>query len=249
MNTLLLSSLVAITTSLTLAADVNPGVIMGSGIGNGSFTVDTANGIELGLRAKVRFDSGGNPSGTYNYDGVNTYSFNPADGSPPAGHSMWSFDWSINSDVAGSSGDNLTAFTYQLALFKINADGTNINDAVAFDPINALYNDHSIGNNMTTAATDSIAGDPVAYANLIANNNVAQNSWRYGWFDGAPGTALENWDPNAPGTYIIRLTAFDGGIEAASTDININVVPLPTGALAGLGLLGTLAGVRIIRRR
>lgn len=51
------------------------------------------------------------------------------------------------------------------------------------------------------------------------------------------------------GTYIIRLTAFDGTDIVASSEITVNVVPLPPAALAGLGLLGGLVGVRSIRRR
>ena len=248
MNTFALGMLVAATTTFASADILTHGVIFGSGNANGSFTTNVSNGIELGLRAKVRFDLSGQPSGVHNYDGVDTYTFSPDNGTPPAGHSMWSFDWSVNSDVAGSSGNNLNDFTYELALYKLNADGTNDSDALIFDPINGVYFDHSIGDNMTTSATDSVAGDPFAYANLISSNNVAQNSWRHGWLD-TPTNALANWDPDALGSYIIRLTAFDNGIEAASTDITINVVPLPTSALAGLGLLGALGGIRIIRRR
>jgi hypothetical protein len=39
------------------------------------------------------------------------------------------------------------------------------------------------------------------------------------------------------------------GAALLSNEINIQVVPLPTAAWAGLGLLGTLAGVRAVRRR
>ena len=37
-------------------------VIFGSGNANGDFTVDRGNGIEVGLRAKLRFDAAGNPT-------------------------------------------------------------------------------------------------------------------------------------------------------------------------------------------
>ena len=64
-------------------------------------------------------------------------------------------------------------------------------------------------------------------------------------------TALEDWDPNAAGTYIIRLTAFNAstGAEVLSNSINVHIVPLPPAAWAGLATLGAAFGVRKLRRR
>jgi len=249
-RTLIFAAIAAAATLANASDMVNPGVIFGSGNANGDFTIATGGGIELGLRAKRRYNSAGVPDGVTNYDGVDSYTFNPANGNPPANRAMWNFEFSINSDVAGTTGSNLAAFTYELAMFTVGADGTDINDALAFDPINTLYADHSIGDNSTTSATDSIATNATNYADLITNNNVAQNSWNYGFFNGAGSGALEGINPAAKGTYIVRLTAFDeAGLEIISTDIYVTVVPLPTAAFAGLGLLGLGAGVRTIRRR
>ena len=61
MKTMLSAVFLAAATSLTMAADVDPGVIFGTGVTNGSFTTDTSGGgtngtaIELGLRARVRY--------------------------------------------------------------------------------------------------------------------------------------------------------------------------------------------------
>ena len=249
MKTMMMAAAIAGLSAIATADDVHPGVIFGSGNANGSFTTSTSNGIELGLRAKTRYNSSGLPENTFNWDGVDTYTFDPADGNAPANRAMWNFEFSINTDVADATGNNLSDFSYQLALFRVGADGTNIADAFAFDPINTLYADHSIGDNTTTSSTDQIAGDPVSYASLISSNNVAQNSWNYGFFNGSGTGALEGMDPSLAGSYIIRLTAFDGATAIGSTDITVNVVPLPTAALAGLGLLGVLGGTRIIRRR
>lgn len=259
MKTLLTAAVLAGATSLTLAADVNPDVIFGSGNANGSFTLASGSGIELGLRAKVRYNDFNAPENTFNFNGVDTYTMKAGspDGAPaPAwaqgDNARWNFEWSVNSDVNGTTGNNLNDFVYQIAMFKIGADGTNINDALAFDPINQLWADNSIGDNTTGngLGTEAGSGDVVTYAGLIANNNVAQNSWNYGFFDGNPGDALENFDFNAQGTYIIRLTAFDlSGVEVATDSIYINVVPVPTAVFAGLGMLGALAGVRVVRRR
>lgn len=249
MYTKIAACAIAFGASAALAGDVNPGVIFGSGNANGSFTIDSNSGVEIGLRAKTRYNSSGVAENTFNWDGGSTYTFDPANGSPAANRAMWNFEWSINTDVDGDTGNNLSDFTYQLALFSIDSDGTNLADAFVFDPINTLYADHSIGDNSTTAATDSVAGDPISYASLIAGNNVAQNSWNYGFFNGLGSGALEGIDPSMAGTYIIRLTAFDGTGIVASSEITVNVVPLPPAAFAGLGLLGGLVGVRAIRRR
>lgn len=249
MKKIMMLGAIAAATAFASAGNVNPDVIFGSGNANGGFTLgtDAGNTVELGLRAKVRYNAAGSPENTFNYDGGHTYTFNPADGNAPGNRAMWNFEWSVNTDTTGSTGDKLNDFTYQLAMFKVNADGTDINDAVAFDLINAPYFDHAIGDNTTGNGNGVVAADPTAYATLIGNKNVAQNSWNYDFFDGAG--ALTGWDPNQSGEYIIRLTMFDGGTTVATTDITVNVVPLPTAAFAGLGLLGVLGGARVIRRR
>jgi hypothetical protein len=45
----------------------------GSGNANGAWTLNRNNGVELGLRAKVRFDENNSPRSIYNYDGVDSY--------------------------------------------------------------------------------------------------------------------------------------------------------------------------------
>lgn len=250
MKTTLTVAALALGVSSAMAADVNPDVIFGSGNANGSFTVDTGSGVELGLRAKVRYNSSGSPENTFNWDGTDTYTFNPNNGNPAANRAMWNFEWSVNTDVEDTTGNNLNDFTYELSLFKVNADGTNIADALTFDPINATYADHAIGDNTTGNGDGVSAADATAYASMISSKNVAQNSWNYGFFNGSGFGVLEGIDPSAVGSYIIRLTAFDGYMmEVASTEITVNVVPVPTAAFAGLGLLGSLAGIRAIRRR
>ncbi len=60
-----------------------------------------------------------------------------------------------------------------------------------------------------------------------------------------------SFDPNAIGEYELRLTIRDRNTNAIEAEVSntINVVPLPPAAFAGLGLLGSLVGVRAIRRR
>lgn len=139
--------------------NVTPNILFGEGNANGFFTVDKDNGVELGLRAKIRYQ------GVYNSDGAGTYSFLPTDN--------WNVEWSINSDYEGTTGTKLSGLTYVLTGYFY---GSN----VAYDPVNVLIADHGIGDNSTAngAGDNDGARTPVSYASLIAANNVAQNSWR-----------------------------------------------------------------------
>ena len=92
MKSFLIATLIASTATLASADDVFPGVIFGSGNANGSFTTSTSGGIELGLRGKLRYNSSGSPENTFNYDGGNTYTFDPSNSSAPANRSIWNFE-------------------------------------------------------------------------------------------------------------------------------------------------------------
>ncbi|WP_339722290.1 PEP-CTERM sorting domain-containing protein [uncultured Paraglaciecola sp.] len=248
MAALLLGSMLSVSASADLIfdADVTSNVIMGSGVTNGSFTVAQANGVELGLRGKLRHNAAGAPENTYNSNSDGTYSFDagvaPTQAAPTA---VWSFEWSINSNFDGNGGD-LDDYTYVLGL---DTDPTAAVSMFNFDPINDVnpnYGvvawDHSIGDNSTGngAGTETVGADTAGYASLTSTNNLAQNSWKAHWFFG-PG-----FDPTLDATYDISLTAFDanGGL-AATTLIQIIVgagateVPEPgTMALLLTGLLG-----------
>ncbi|MFI4862527.1 MAG: PEP-CTERM sorting domain-containing protein [Phycisphaerales bacterium JB063] len=223
--------------------DVTPDIIFGDGNANGGFTVDTNAGVELGLRAKLRHNASGVAENTFNSNGDGTYTFDPGVG---PGQSFptaeWSFEWSINSNVDGTSGWNLDDLNYVLSM--TSTVGTFI---PAFDPINAVNPgtgmvqwDHAIGTNATAngdgASIPNSADDAAGYAALIAGNNVAQNSWKPHWF--TPG-----FDPNAVGDYTFTLTAYDGLTEIASTEIVVSITPEP-GSLAILGLGGLLVARR-----
>ena len=63
--------------------NVTSNAIFGSGNANGGFTVDRSNGVELGLRCKVRFNASNAPENTFNSNDDGTYSF--AAGQPAGG--------------------------------------------------------------------------------------------------------------------------------------------------------------------
>lgn len=245
------AAVVTLPASMASAANVAPDVIFGSGNVNGAYTVTQANGIEIGLRGKLRFNELGLSESSFNYDGTDTYSFQAGVGTNQSFPTpVWSFEWSINTDWDGSTGYDLADLYYQLQLDGDPASG--VTSYYSFDPVHVFYADHSIGTNTTGngGGTEAPENDTAAYGSLIDNNSVAQNSWRYSWFMFGP---LANFDPTAPGEYTISLAAFNSApnidpnaVELARSTINIEVsaVPLPASALlmlsaiGGLGLLG-----------
>jgi len=211
--------------ALSFDAKVVPDVIFGDGNGNGAFTIDQQNGVELGLRAKVR------GAGVYNSnaDGTYTHQAGTVDGG-----AIWNFEWSVNTDYLGTSGGHLNALTYAL---RIDTDPGVTKFFAVGDPINGVNPntgtvlwDHGIGNNSTAngAGDDDVGRTVASYAALIAGNNVAQNSWRPNWF---------GINQNVNGIYSFQLEAFNAGASVAMTEITVNVVPEPSTYLAGALLL------------
>lgn len=205
--------------------NVTNDVIFGSGNANGAFTVDRADGVELGLRAKLRFDQTGQPQNVFNSDGAGNYLF--AAGIAPTKLfpvAVWSFEWSINSNFDGSNGNSaLNAFTYLLSVDIDPSDSTQFFDIDVINGINpsplvnAVLWDHAFGNNSTTNGNGVKASDPISYASLIGSQNIAQNSQQAHWWLGP------SFDPTADATYTFMLSAFDGSVKVASTSINVIV--------------------------
>jgi len=199
--------------ALTFDQNVTTNIIFGTGVSNGSFTIDNGSAtVELGLRAKIRFDAANNPQNIYNSNGDGSYSFQA--GLPPTGFgfapgststAIWNFEWSINSNTNGAGGV-LSSLTYELGIDFDPSAGTNY---LIFDPINLAapnFADHSIGNNSTTNLNDSIATDHTSYLNLIDNNNLAQTSWNIEFFDNNP---IYEFDANNTGAYNFYLMFLD----------------------------------------
>jgi hypothetical protein len=210
--------------------NVTPDVIFGSGNVNGAFTTDRQNGIEIGLRGKLRHDATGQPQNIFNSNGDGTYSFNsivaPTQASPTA---EWSFEWSVNTDQPGTTGLFLDHFTYELGVDTDAGPGTSF---ITFDNISPNPGpwDHAIGTNSTLNGGGTSAGDLPAYLDLISSNNVAQNSWKYHWF-AAP------FDPTADGTYAIYLLARDsGGKVVARSDIQVLVRDAPPAPVTAIDI-------------
>lgn len=222
--------------------NVTGDVIFGSGNANGSFTgvtvdkLDNSPILELALRGKLRYNGSQQPENTFNYDGVDTYTF--ISGNAPANKSIFNWEWSINTDVSGLGGVKLNDYTYMMSLDDDPTAGTNF--SVAFDPINVICADHAFGSSSTGNGAGT-EGTCATYASLISNNSLAQNSWNQGYFGAKTG--LGN------GLFTYKLEAFDAtGSSVGSTSINVQVgaVPLP----ATLPLLAfALGGFGFIVRR
>lgn len=120
------------------------GVVFGSGNANGSFSGINQNGIELGLRGKLRYDLAGNPQNIFNYDGDRSYFFDPADSNAPANRSIWNFEFSI--DVINTMNGTLADSGYTFLLGVDNDPSALINNAsspVGFNPL--LFPDNAGG--------------------------------------------------------------------------------------------------------
>lgn len=239
--------------SLQFDQNVTNNVIFGSGNANGGFTVNRMNGVELGLRGKLRFNASNQPENTFNSNGDGTYSFDA--GQPPSGFTFapgssstakWNFEWSINSNFDGSGG-NLSDFTYEFGLDFDPSQGTNFQ---TFDPINTSFADHGIGTNATGPGAGTKANNAAEYATLIMTNNVAQNSWNMEFFDNGSFP----FDGNVDGTYDFYIEAYDDSGLVARTEIQIiageggAVVPEPA-SLAVWGMVGGLVCAGVVWRR
>jgi hypothetical protein len=244
-----LTAIALLTTAPALASQVNGDgfltseVIFGSGNADGSWTGDTGGSIEVALRGKLRFDALGNPQNIFNYDGIDTYTFDPSLNAVPTDRSVFNFEFSVNSDITGTLNRNVNDIIWNLT---IDADPTAaIFNVFNSDPIDVPFADHAFGNNFTANGGGTVAttGDLTGYNLLRISNNVAQNSSNLGF-----GFSL---DPDAPGIYSFTLSGSNALGVLASTSINIvveepSVVPLP--ATLPL-LLGSVALIGTLRKR
>lgn len=232
--------------ALIYDGDVTSNVIFGSGNLNGGFTIARANGVEIGLRGKLRYDQNGLPTNDFNSNGDGSYTFQPgAAEDQPLSTPVWNFEWSVNTDYDGTTGYDLIDLSYQL---QSDTDaGIGVTDFAYFDPV-LLGFGSSIGDNATMAG-EGIEPGSFSYYAYLDSNNLAQNSWSYGALPVSLFFWPDSFDPNKMGEYTISLAAFDDGEELARSTIdvrvgNVSAVPLPASLLMLLTALGGLGALR-----
>jgi hypothetical protein len=223
---------------------VTPDIIFGSGNANGSFTGQTLNNIEVGLRGKQRYPA----ANIFNYDGVNTYTFDSTVlTTNPANRSIFNFEWSINVDQDGSSGATLSDFGY---LFSFDTDPTAGVAYTSFDPFNTPgFYDHALGLNTTPNGGGTVSASNADLLTNMTSFNVAQQSANLGFGYSA--------DPDLPGVYDFKMDVLDlttsQTLSSAEIRVLVTPVPVPEPAtlalmLGGVGLIGFTARRRLSKK-
>lgn len=221
--------------ALVLDGNVTNSVIYGDGNANGDWTLARSNGIELGLRAKLRYVG--------NIDPGNDSTYNAPTGLSGS-YAKWNFDFSINSNFDGSTGLNVGALNYSLFLDKDPSQGVNF---ISYNPVTG-HGDNSFGTNATAQSQGVEANNSGEFAAYLSSYNLVQNSQNLSW-------AGIGFNPFINGTYEFVLNAYDlRGSVLASTLMTVIVgnggapVATPEPATLLLGGLG-LAGMVLLRRR
>jgi hypothetical protein len=234
----------AVRAATTYDADVTvpPGVFFGSGNPNGGYTVESDNGIEIGLRAKYRFNANviDSASNVYNVvPGPQTLATTGGGHAADANRAAWNYEFSVNLNPTNSAGGYLTLdqVTAMLTVTDVNTGTTNTVDALRYFTDDAGYGP---------------AGVHGGNAGWQSGDWAAQNS-ENATFTGITGFPLAGiggytFDMNAPHTYLFTLEVKNGSSVLASDTIQVNVVPLPASAWGGMALLGMMGGFAGLKR-
>jgi hypothetical protein len=202
-----------------------PGWYNGTGNPNGGFTVDNENGIELGLRAKLRQSP--------NVIDSLTNLYNVPTGEQPGSstRAIWNYEFSIDLEPQGFGMLTLSDITALLTISDVTTG-----KSVAIDPLSYFPDDSGFGAGGKTSS------------GLIAGQWGAQNS-ENPQFASFPLTFLnaEPYDPNAVRLYQFDLTVNQGATQLATDTIQVQTV-VPEPSTFGL-LLGGLAMCALSLRR
>ena len=111
-----------------------PSVIFGSGNVNGNFTINTANNVEVAIRAKNRYSGPtlDGSDGTYNVEG-GACGLLPCGGATSALKAKWNYEFAVN---VRANGTGLDLLAYEVELM-VDTDPTS---GVAWNTLNVITN-------------------------------------------------------------------------------------------------------------
>jgi hypothetical protein len=212
------------------ADDSNLSWYNGSGNGDvqGGWTVDTNNGIELGLRAKDR------QSNSVIDTPTDAYVVQP--GNQDATHALWNYEFSIDLEPNGVGTLTLSDIIATLTVTDLNTSATNTVN------LSTLAGDDSgFGTTNGTTGADRINESPPTLAAFAAGWG-AQNSENPEFGNWPLGT----FNSSLPQTYQFVLTVSNLSDVVLATDtINVTVAPEPSTFIP----LGILAFSLLVWRR
>jgi hypothetical protein len=202
----------------------------GTGNPNGGFAVDDENGIEIGLRAKLRQS----PDVIDSTNGVYAVPTGAEPSSPS--HAAWNYEFAIDLGPGGSPAFTLADVTASLTMTDVNSGTTVTVNALSYFP-----DDSGFGpSGMTTGAPGStLTGDEWGAEN--SENPI---------FASFPLSAT--YDENANDTYIFTLVVDNAaGAQLATDTIDVVVgAGSPTPEPATFGLFGFgLAALGFVARK
>lgn len=205
----------------TFDSSLSAGVLIGSGIPNANFTVNSENGVETGIKALARFVGDLPNSGSTYFAQSGESPVSGAAGAPAdPGKATWNYLYSVD----------LGSRTFSEVSVLVSID---------FDPAagNSNFFQFELVSALGAQGVD------------ITGRSVFQDSQNLGFaFWQAIGDPnIQPLNPFAPGEYFMSVAVFDNatGDQLSAVGMTVVVVPLPTGgALATAGL-----AVLALRRR
>ena len=197
-----------------------PGWYDGTGNPNGGFTVDTENGIELGLRVKLRQDPNVIDSPTDLY----YVPVGPQPSSPT--HAAWNYEFSIDLRPGGLGTLTLNDISASLTITDVTTGATATVNALSYFGDNSGYGP---GGKDTAQGTDwgSQNSENPIFASFPLAADYNENAVRLYRFD-------------------LTVTQNGGGLLASDTIFAQTETPEPSAWVLTLGGLGFLMRRRII---